>query len=561
MASKHHDTLALRLAETQLPTQRVSDIGQRPCNREKDWEMTIHRDELIIEIDDQVELLIQQINSAPDQQQQQDFVESFQHMLIDQLMGPFGLSRAMFDDRDGGAITSVHNFENGVVANDADAERHSNWRKAVDSKFDKRADYDKLLDDRFSDMKSSDNKYYDGYRKPGTELPEGPRTAARDHVIAASAVERSSRSHLAQTQEERIATATQNENVVLTGFNMNSSKGDEDLLEWAAKPSTKDPSMTNAEYFDLDEQALKDKYRAAKDAVEGAQKKAVLMKQGGELLIEGGKAAGYVALRQVLGMILKDVVQGVVEDVRHLVREGFDSAKSLLELVKARLEATFQRIREKWLEYLKEGASAGLSGFMSTLITLVINSFVTTAKNIVTMIREAVLALVRAIKVIVAPPPEMSKGEIAFEVLRLLSAAVATCVGLALEETIRKALESIPLLAPVAGELALVISGIITGTLTLFTVLAFDRIKDVIAFRNKQMADVHRGQMVGFLKIKQTVLVLDAAYQHMTLTTKALRVQFEESWGEIKDISEKSNKRLGAYQDSVRALDDLLEQF
>lgn len=523
--------------------------------------MTMQRDELVIEIDDQVELLIQQINSTPNQQQQREFVESFQHMLIDQVLGPFGLSRTMFDDRDGGAITTVQNFEKGVVANDADAERHANWRKAVDGTFDNRDRYDDLLNERFPDMKSPDGKYYDGYRKPGTELPEGPRTAARDHVVAASEVERSSRGHLGQTEDQRIATATQDENVVLTGFNMNSSKGDEDLLEWAAKPSTKDPSKTNAEYYDLDEQVLKEKYQAAKDAVEGAQKKAVLMKQGGELLIEGGKAAGYVALRQVLGLLLKDVAQGLIDDVRYLAREGFHGAQSLLELVKARLEATFQRIREKWAEYLKEGASAGLSGFMSTLITLVINSFVTTAKNIVTLIREGVLALARAIKVIVAPPPEMSKGEIAFEVLRLLSAAVATCVGLALEETIKKALESVPLLAPFAGELAQVIAGIITGTLTLFTVLAFDRIKDVIAFRNKQMADVHRGQMVGFLKIKQTVLVLDAAYQHMSVTAQTLRVQFEESWVEIKELREETHKRIGTYQDSVRALDDLLEQF
>lgn len=522
--------------------------------------MAIHKDDLIIDIDDQVEVLLQQINSAPNQRQQRDFVESFQNMLIDQVLGPFGLSRALFEDRDGGAITSLHNFEKGVVANDSDGARHAQWTKANDSNFE-RSDYDAQLDKRFPDMKSPDGKYHDGYRKPGTELPEGPRTAARDHVVPASEVERSSRGHLAQTREERVQTATQDENVVLTGFNMNSSKGDEDLLVWAQKPNSKDPSKTNAEAYDLDEKVLKEKYREAKAAVEGAQKKAVLMKQGGELLVEGGKAAGYLALRQVLGMILKDVVQGLIEDVRYLVREGFNGARSLLELVKDRLQATFRNLREKWAEYLKEGASAGLSGFFSTLITLVINSFITTAKNIVTLIREAVLALARSIKVIVAPPADMSKGEIAFEVLRLLSAAVATCVGLALEETIKKALESIALLAPVAGELAPIIAGIITGSLTLFTVLAFDRIKDAIAFRNKQLADVHRGQSISLLKIKQTVLMLDSAYENMTMTAQTLRIQFEESWIEVQESREQTQRSIASYQSSVRALDDLLEQF
>lgn len=520
----------------------------------------MYKDDLIIDIDDQVEVLLQQINSAPNQRQQRDFVESFQNMLIDQVLGPFGLSRALFEDRDGGAITSLHNFEKGVVANDSDGARHAQWTKANDSNFE-RNDYDAQLDKRFPDMKSPDGKYHDGYRKPGTELPEGPRTAARDHVVPASEVERSSRGHLAQTREERVQTATQDENVVLTGFNMNSSKGDEDLLVWAQKPNSKDPSKTNAEAYDLDEKVLKEKYKEAKSAVEGAQKKAVLMKQGGELLVEGGKAAGYLALRQVLGMILKDVVQGLIDDVRYLVREGFNGARSLLEIVQDRLQATFRNLREKWAEYLKEGASAGLSGFFSTLITLVINSFVTTAKNIVILIREAVLALARSIKVIVAPPADMSKGEVAFEVLRLLSAAVATCVGLALEETIKKALESIALLAPVAGELAPIIAGIITGSLTLFTVLAFDRIKGSIAFRNKQLADVHRGQSIGLLKIKQTVLMLDSAHENMTMTAQTLRIQFEESRIEVQESREQTQRTIASYQSSVRVLDDLLEQF
>ncbi|ROZ84216.1 hypothetical protein EF096_10745 [Pseudomonas neustonica] len=522
--------------------------------------MAMHKDDLIIDIDDQVEVLLQQINSAPNQRQQRDFVESFQNMLIDQVLGPFGLSRALFDDRDGGAITSMHNFEKGVVANDSDGARHAQWTRANDSNFE-RTDYDAQLDKRFPDMKSPDGKYHDGYRKPGTELPEGPRTAARDHLVPASEVERSSRGHLAQTREERVQTATQDQNVVLTSFSMNSSKGDEDLLVWAQRPNSKDPSKTNAETYDLDDRVLKEKHREAKAAVEGAQKKAVLMKQGGELLVEGGKAAGYLALRQALGMILKDVVQGLIDDVRYLVREGFNGARSLLEMVQDRLQATFRSLREKWAEYLKEGASAGLSGFFSTLITLVINSFITTAKNIVTLIREAVLALARSIKVIVAPPADMTKGEIAFEVLRLLSAALATCVGLALEETIKKALESIALLAPVAGELAPIIAGIITGSLTLFTVLAFDRIKDAIAFRNKQLADVHRGQSIGLLKIKQTVLMLDSANKNMTMTAQTLRIQFEESWIGVQESREETQRSIASYQSSVRALDNLLEQF
>ncbi|SFO81157.1 hypothetical protein SAMN05216601_102259 [Ectopseudomonas composti] len=522
--------------------------------------MHTHKDELVIEIDDQIELLIKEINASPNTQQQDAFINSFQHMLIDQLMGPFGLTRAMFDDRDGGAITSLHNFEKGVVANDADAQRHENWQRANQEKFE-RGDYDDRLDELHDDMKSADGKYYDAYKEPGSEMPEGPRTEARDHVVSASEIERSSRGQLAQTREERVETATQDDNIVLTAFNMNSSKGEDDLMVWAAKPSTKDPSKTNAEYYELDPKAVADTYAKAKKAVDGDQKKAVFIKQGQEFLVEGGKAAGKLALRQILGLLLKDLVQDLVQDVRYLVREGFNGAASLLEMVKARIEATLLRIREKWAEYLQEGASAGIAGFVSTLVTLIINSFVTTAKNLVVIIREAVLSIVRAIKMIVAPPPHVAPGDIAFEVMKILSAALTLSLGIMLEEVIQKALEAIPLLLPFAATLAPVITGIITGTLTLFTVLAFDRLKDFLAFRNKQLADIHRGQTVGFLKIKQTVLILDGAYQHIIITTETLRTQFALDWEEVKEAKQTTQRRLDNYRQSVNSLDDLLEQF
>ena len=88
-----------------------------------------------------------------------------------------------------------------------------------------------------------------------------------------------------------------------------------------------------------------------------------------------------------------------------------------------------------------------------------------------------------------------------------------------------------------------------------------NRIKDAIAFRNKQLADVHRGQSIGLLKIKQTVLMLDSAHENMTMTAQTLRIQFEESWIEVQGSREQTQRSIASYQSSVRALDDLLEQF
>lgn len=515
--------------------------------------------DLIVQIDDQVEEMIRQINAAPNAQQQAQFVDAFQSMMIDQLMGPFGLTRAMFADRDGGDITTLHNFDKGVVANDADGARHTAWQQANQSTFD-RDDYDKALDRAHDDMRSADGKFYDGY-KVDAEFPEGPRISARDHVVSASSIERSAKGHLGQTREERVDTATLDDNVVLTGFNMNSSKGEKDLLKWAAEPSTKDPSKTNAQYYEVDPDTLIAKHRTATRAVDSTQNKAVFYKQAGEFMVEGAKTSSKLIARQILGLLLKDLITGLVQDVRYLVREGFNGAKSLMELVKERIHATFERVKKKWAEYLKEGLSAGLSGFISTLVTLVINSFITTAKNLVRIIREVVLSLVRAAKLIMSPPEGTPAGEIALEVMKIFGASVALCVGLALEEVIQKALEAIPVFLPFAATLAPVITGILTGTLTLFTVMAFDRLRDSISFQNKQVADVHRGQTVGLLKIKQSVLLIDNAYRNMTVTAEVLRVQFSDSWNEVQEKKAVTDVQVKGYRDAVTKLDDLMELF
>lgn len=45
------------------------------------------------------------------QQRLQKLFDDCQQQVISQVIGPFGLSVAMFEDRNGGNVTTVHNFE------------------------------------------------------------------------------------------------------------------------------------------------------------------------------------------------------------------------------------------------------------------------------------------------------------------------------------------------------------------------------------------------------------------------------------------------------------------
>ena len=506
--------------------------------------------DVVIEIDEQIAILIEEINSTPSEQQQKDFSKACCDVVVDALMGPFGLTSAMLVDRNGGNITTVHNFEKGIYA-PRDADRHQHYQEAQVERFD-RSDYEKDLPGERRKLFKSEPHIEDAYT--GGELPKDG-SAHRDHVISAHDIEKSAKGHLGQTRDERVATANRDKNKVWTGSRLNQSKNDQDLIEWSARQNSQDSSKTNAEFYGVDKERMEKAYRAARVSVDREQNMSVFKKQSVEFMSEGSREAGKLALRQVLGLLIKDLVEGLIDDVRTLMREGFKNLQHLAILIKKRIKSTMERIKDKWAEYLKEGAAAGISGFLSSFMTLIINSFVTTAKNIVRIIREGCLSLVRALKMIVSPPPGVSKSEVVYEVFKILSGAVVAAIGIGLEETIKKGIEAVPLLLPFAGPIAEALTGMLTGIASLTVLLTFDRIKEHLAFRNKQLADVYRDQTIVMLKIKKTVLVLDQATNYVQISTSHLCEEFQKDWVEIQAFKSKTAEKVGAY---TSAVDNLL---
>ncbi len=519
---------------------------------------------LVIEIDEEIAVLIAEINAVPGASHSR-FTEDLKDVVIDSVLGPFGLSRAMFADKDGGSITTVHNFEEALAEGKEhlvaprDAERLQSLKQTRAEKIDrspgskqngvepgKHRAYDDALNDAMP-LNSATPGTKDAYT--GREM----NTPSRDHVVPVSEIERSAKGQLAQTFEERVQTATLPENLVWTEKSLNSSKQDSDLLLWATA-ETSPLAGTNDQRYGIDLDKAQEIYQTSRKAIDRKQNIALLKKQSKEFLIEGGSEAGKLALRQVLGMILKDLASGLIDDVKQLIHDGFQSLKQLAELLQARLLATARTVKEKWADFLTEGGMAGFTGLLSNLITLLINSFVTTAKRIVTIIRESTLAVLRSIKLIAMPPAGMSGGDIAMEVLKLLSGGLVTAATLLLQESVAKAIETIPLLTPFAQDIAGVLVAILGGTMGLLTVLAFDRLKEHIAFQNKQLADVHRGQAIAQLKVKQTLLLLDHSQQHVIASTGQMQLRLDQTWMDIDDTAVQASAAVDGYASAVGQL-------
>lgn len=459
----------------------------------------------------------------------------------------------MFEDKDGGNITTVHNFKKGIVAHDEDAVRHGAYVRALNDPIDA-TDYRKGMSGERDAVFERDEPIIDDYT--GRELPKDGRTH-RDHVMSIKSIEQAPEGHLAQTREERVRMANVEENKAWTSNSINSSKQHKSATEWAEQTNTKD--KMNAEYYGVDQERLKQKEREVGQAIKREQKKAVRRKQSKELMHAGVRDASRLALRQVIGLFLKDIAEGIIADIRHIIRQGSRSLGEFTELIKNRVSETVETIRNKWKQYLQAGVEGGVSGFISNFVTLLINGLWSTARNIVTIIREGTMSLIRAFRIIVSPPPHMSKSEVVYEVFKILGGALVVAIGIGLEETIKKGLAMIPPLLPYAHILASVITGLITGVASLLVMMAFDKLKAYIRFKNKEMADVHRGQSIVLVQIKRTVLIVDEAARYSHAVATHLRDEIQRDKQDMIESGRTTDEAIEDYSSAVDRMNLLLE--
>ncbi len=118
--------------------------------------------------------------------------------------------------------------------------------------------------------------------------------------------------------------------------------------------------------------------------------------------------------------------------------------------------------------------------------------FLTGPKRFVRMIREGVFSLLKALKLILFPPADMSFVETMHEAMKLISAGGIVIAGVALEEVIEKLILGVPLLAPFAP----VATAVIVGSLTAIAM-------SLVAYLIDKM------DVLGFIKAQETKFILN----------------------------------------------------
>ncbi|GAB6081917.1 hypothetical protein JCM30471_08310 [Desulfuromonas carbonis] len=411
-----------------------------------------------------------------DQEKFDGLVSSCKHTVLSNIIKPFGLARVLFQDVNGGNVTTIHNAKQGVYAKEEDKYSRAKYDKGTNSEGGKFAGAGKSsVGAEFTrEQLDGQGSLTDGY----TGKTELGKDTSPDHVVSCSEFHKNGGFML--SDERKADFATDKGNLVSTRRDINQSMNDHDKKEWMDnKAGGRD--KTNAEHFDVDRERVEEKYAQGKEV---AQKHAPTLTDKGKYytknIAETGVHEGLkMGFQQSLGLLLHEVVSAIFSEIQDIYRNGYSGGRpddTFFRTLKDRLMRIVNRVLARWKDVVKSFGEGAISGFFSNLVTVVINMFVRTGKRAVRIIREGFFSLLKAIKMLVNPPEGMSSAQAAHEATKLIAAGLTIAGGVLIEQAIDNLIGKIPFLDQFADVLTSVVVGMATGLATVFIVYALDKL-------------------------------------------------------------------------------------
>lgn len=402
---------------------------------------------------------------------------SCRRAVLDAIIRPLGLGRlvARFDHH-GGNVLTPHNADAAWRGEQPGADMANPARRAAfeadASAPYHHADYEdglaRMRKEHFKDPEPLTDAY-----APHRELPRDGR-AHLDHVISAREIHGDRDANFFLSADEKRELANDPANLAFTQGSLNQSKGDERLATWMDKERR--DGTTNAEHHGIDRDAA-----MAHDHAAEAHRDAVLSDHRmkyflGETARAGGEAAMRMGLQQAAGLLLVELAVGLVDEVLDLWRNGRREGALVDELI-VRAKRVGERVIGAWREAVDAFWHGALVGLLSTILTTVINCVMTTTRRVVRLIREGLMSLSRAVRVLLFPPAGMDDRQAAHEAMKLVATGLALSAGIVAEDAAEKAITAaVPVLAPIAAILATAGVGLATGLASVAIVAVLDHL-------------------------------------------------------------------------------------
>ena len=485
---------------------------------------------------------------------------------ISAITSQFGLASLIIDARDGGSVTTVHNFEKGITANEADAARYSDMIANRNGKYlevRNKVGYDKPLVKRRNEALQNEAIIIDEYT--GRNLPKYGRVHL-DHIVSVKEIESSVSANLALSPEERAKIAADKENLALIDGSINQSKGSDEMKVFLNKEDKK-TGQRKAEKFGIDEQKAMQKDKKARKFVYGEIDKAKVKKYSKELLTTGCKDITKIMAYPVIGVAMREIAQGAITEIKLAFKQrGKESFGEIWVRFKTRMSEILDSLKSKWKDLVAGSIEEGLTSFISNLGVFLINVFATTLKRFVAMIRAGFVSLKEAVKILVNPPRGLDKDEVGYQAVKVLTAGLIGALSLGLSEAIDKFLLSIPVLTPIFSFIVPIIgksvgdivstclSAILGGVLTTIVIYFMDKLHSQSKADKIQIQLVTKSGEISAYQVALSWVALSEAYDEFFVDVKQSITKLANTIRIVRDSSQETSMAVSNFIDKMQNL-------
>lgn len=401
-------------------------------------------------------------------------LNEYKEISIQTIIKEFGIGPFLDNYKEGGNVTTLHNAKVGKFSNvNIQAQFEKEYSHLVRKELYEK-DFTKMRKEEFNNHDVIVDSYTD------RELSKDG-TTHRDHVVSAAEIHRNDSARLYMNDDERSTMAVAKENLAWTNSSLNQSKSDRDMKEWMDSKSSNDELKTNKERFGLDEKKTMEKYIEAKSHVKkniDGKKKEYFIKN---ITGSGAKQGLQMGLKQVIGLFLYEFQSILFKEMRSYFKQfkQLNGWEVRLEEFKKRLEVVYRHMISKSKVLLKTFGDGFLSGFIGNVLTVFINTFVTTSKNITRFLSEGISSLWRAFLLLINPPQDMSISNIIKEITKIVTSVLVSTTGVIMTESFVIYLKT-TIFSPFAEVIGGVLGGILTGIVIATLMYAIDNLGSIL---------------------------------------------------------------------------------
>lgn len=543
------------------------------ANELADMESLSQKEALRVEIDSGLENALKELESLQTQlpkERAENLLELCKSNVLQTIEGQFGLASLVITTKDGGNVTTKHNFEKGITANAKDEEKSQIFHKKQQDSGYQRNDGACNYDEGKDKMRdSSDKRVFSEYSNEVLDRGSGKGKAQLDHVNPIKKLDEDPKAHLFLTPEQRAELANIKENLQWLEASANASKSDRDLMEWG-RDINKKTGKTNFETYNIDEKRAEKIYKRAKAAQDNVILKAELKKYSKELVTTGAYDAVKMATYCAFGMILKELVQGIIIECRQTLKEkGNENFKQIFTRFRKRLDEIMKNIKDNWKDIFDKSIEQGIMAFLSNIVVFVINLFFTTLKRFVMIIRSGFVSICDAVKILANPPKDMPKDEIGLAAVKILTTGLIGAFSLGLAESIEKLLLSVPALMPIMAFpvplinefvgtiLSTTLSAVVGGILSTIAIYYMDKWINQNKTDKLQIQIMTKSGEIVNLKIMQTWLLCGDAFENLAHIARERDKSIKQTRQEIQNSQKQADEALNSYQKTFEKFKNL----